>query len=47
MELKCECGGTFEQVAFNSDLDDEYELWDCFCDKCYRHSILDFEVEEN
>lgn len=49
MELniyKCKCGGTFERVAFNSEWDEEIELWDCICDKCGKHSILDYPVEE-
>ena len=30
--MECEkCGGRLERVAFNCDLDDGTELWDCFC----------------
>lgn len=40
--MKCEkCGGRLERVAFNCDLDDGTELWDCFCENC-GHVFMTF-----
>ena len=41
--MKCEkCGGRLEAVAFNCDLEDGTEIWDCFCENC-GHVILGFD----
>lgn len=43
------CNHEFERVAFNSDLENGLELWDCVCKKCRKHTLLvdtDLSVEE-
>ena len=39
------CNGEIVKVAFNCDLWDDMELWDCFC-RC-GHKLISFEAECN
>jgi len=34
------CKHDFEQVAFNTDLDNGMELYDCVCKKCGEHAVI-------
>ena len=44
--MKCKCGGEYEPVAFNCDLPDGTELYDCICNNCGAHCILSINNEK-
>lgn len=45
--MNCLCGGEYKEVAFNCDLADGSELYDCICNKCGKHVITTIECEES